>query len=361
MENTLPFLPIEVISESFYYVTDSKTFKQLLFVCKYVHKVHIHRKDKFCNHLLTLVERWGFGFFNSNYVYRNVNVTMKYIDEHANILWDKESISFNPNLTLDYVLKNPGSQWGIDGYNWIGLSCIPSLTIEDVKAHPEIKWRWDWISQHRNITMEDIENNKKLPWDVRGVVWNPNLTTKYIDEHMDLFDENCNDWQGISESKCVTLEYIIVHPNYPWYWYGISARNPNVTMSCVKNHPNLPWEYGDLSAHINITMDDIEQNMNLSWEWQEVSINPNLTIEFIEKHTELHSKFSWFWISQHKNITLKYIDEHTDLPWNWAGVSRNPNLTSDYIINHPLIKWDWEGISMNTFGKCKNATIKLRM
>ena len=91
------------------------------------------------------------------------------------------------NQSLEYQAKNnvmeklikltekyPDKDW-----NWGYVETIsknPNLTIEMINKYPDKDWYWWEISCHENITMEIIEKYPDKPWDWKGISCNQNLT-----------------------------------------------------------------------------------------------------------------------------------------------------------------------------------------
>ena len=55
-----------------------------------------------------------------------------FIEENDDKPWDWNSLSKNPNITLDSVLSHPDKPW-----NWVLLSLNPNITFDIVHCHPD--------------------------------------------------------------------------------------------------------------------------------------------------------------------------------------------------------------------------------
>ena len=79
---------------------------------------------------------------------------MYLLEKHPEKPWSWDSISWNPNLTMDIIEKYPEEYW-----DWDGISSNPNITMEIIEEYPNKPWRWDTISSNLNITIEFIEKH----------------------------------------------------------------------------------------------------------------------------------------------------------------------------------------------------------
>jgi hypothetical protein len=61
--------------------------------------------------------------------------------------WVWQGISWNPNLTMDFIEKYPDKDW-----NWHGISEIPNLTMDFIEKHSNEDWDWFHFSSSPNLT-----------------------------------------------------------------------------------------------------------------------------------------------------------------------------------------------------------------
>ena len=127
---------------------------------------------------------------------------------------------------------------------------------------------------------------------------NPLMTMSYVEKYRN----KMWDWEGLTENRGVSLEYMEAHPEHPWdltvYYFRKAGRfdfPPIVGSYSGRNSDGIPyaWDAG------NVSLEDIEKNMN--WIdaqmalddpetpctiWEQISANPNLTLDFIEKYID---------------------------------------------------------------------------
>ena len=52
-----------------------------------------------------------------------------------------------------------------------------------LEKYPNKPWNWEWISYNPNITMEFIEKYPNKPWDWHWMSHNPNINMEMIEKH----------------------------------------------------------------------------------------------------------------------------------------------------------------------------------
>jgi hypothetical protein len=90
-------------------------------------------------------------------------ITCKHIEQTPHYLWDYTFLVYNPNLTVDFLVKHMDF-------------------IFDDSAHAH---KWSMICQNANIQMNDLETHPTLPWRTIDLSRNPNLTFEYVLNHLD--------------------------------------------------------------------------------------------------------------------------------------------------------------------------------
>jgi hypothetical protein len=105
--------------------------------------------------------------------------------------WCWYSNSYNPNITMDIIEKNPNKSW-----YWHYILYNPNLTMEFIEKNPDKLLDWSVISYNSNITMETIERNPTKPWNWNAISKNPNLTINFIEKYL----EKDWNWNAISSN-----------------------------------------------------------------------------------------------------------------------------------------------------------------
>ena len=73
-----------------------------------------------------------------------------------------------------------------DMLDWDSISCNPNITMEIIEKYPNKPWNWDYISYNPNITMEFIDKYPDKPWDwFWGISRNPNINMEFLEKYPD--------------------------------------------------------------------------------------------------------------------------------------------------------------------------------
>ena len=203
------------------------------------------------------------------YIGRHPHVTMQYVFTFKELSWNWMSLFFNPSIVFctstfnslyNYVKNNARCDYNILStckyldlstvirdsdmdWSWFALSSNPDLTIDVLKALPNVNWSWPDVSKNPGISWEDIEGSLELPWDWNNVIMNPNVSLKHIKSRPDLpwnidhfminpnctldFIENtieCLQSTILSLAHNLTLDFILKYPDLPWNFVTLSSR-----------------------------------------------------------------------------------------------------------------------------------------
>lgn len=248
------------------------------------------------------------------------NHLTRLINKYPENPWEWACISYNPNITLDYMKLHE------DNINWEWAVINPNIKLEDLSG----KLLDDYlISQNPTLV---IEKEKQLQSSLL------NRLDKLTDD----------DWYNLSSNPNISLDFIRKNLDKPWNWDKL-LYNPNITWESIKEFNKLDYWY--LSCIPIVTWDIVKSSSNLgiNWDFYLLSRNPNISWEIINEN--IFEPWDWFQLSKHPNITFEDILTNLDAPWNWSGVSLNPNLTCSIVEENSDIYhlWNWTYISCNQF------------
>ena len=85
------------------------------------------------------------------------NLSIDFINQHLEIIWNWVEISKHPNITMDIIKQHPDSKW-----DWSAISENPNITIDIINQYPEKLWNWDCVSRNPSITIDIIKQYPKL-------------------------------------------------------------------------------------------------------------------------------------------------------------------------------------------------------
>ena len=277
--------------------------------------------------------------------YFTIEILESIISIKGTRLLDWHSVSYNPNIRMDYVTKNPQLPW-----NWYGLTKNPSVTMDYIESHPELPWKYDILSNKSNLTEKYIESHSEIYWDWFTLANNPNLSVSFREKnlekiwHLKWSDIERDPVLSFADDNTVSMDFVTKHLDYNWNWDNISE-HPSVTMEYIIANPKLPWVWECVSMNPNVTMDHINSHPDLPWNWECVSMNPNLTMEFLG--TNIEKSWDWMSISLHPNLTMDFVSSHLDKDWMSEGICKNPTLTLEFIEKHIHRDWDFFQIGAN--------------
>lgn len=287
------------------------------------------------NTLIKLLKR----FPNEKWVYRS---------DYGN------SLSENPNITMEYVKNNLSKRW-----DWSGLSGNSGISLDDIKNNLQFNW-------HKRIIQErSIDKEKELAKFIEK------MSDKYsFIGDLDDYDSlniyfSYNPITNLKDYKYYDIENDL-DTSYIEHTSGLKYKFTNmITKQNLERTTNMSnligWKNSfplnknmihGYSFYYNPLLKVVKKNLDKPWRWTEVIKNSNLSIDFILLTKEKYNKYDWMWISHHPNMTWDIICSFPELPWNWNYVAMNPNLTYQIIIDNPKL-WDFKSLSCNYFNKSK--------
>lgn len=255
---------------------------------------------------------------------RNPNITMEIVEANPFFPWDYLALAGNPSISLEtaekfLVVENGWKEDPINDeiFYESDISLNANVTWEIVKAHPEKRWNYEKMSRNPNITWEIIQSNPDKPWSIKEFSKNPNVT-----------------WELIRDN-----------PDLPWDFYG--------TMSHMKFLPeDLPEilageKYGFtiqfLSENPNLTWDIVKANPEIEWDYHTMTVNPNITWEIMQTNSEF-AQYKLMFLAN-PNISWKIID--SQLSKSYPGdalleLEFNPTILQNELIRQEILEYGGE-------------------
>ncbi len=157
------------------------------------------------------------------------------------------------------------------------ISNICNVLILSINTAPRYSWRWDIIS--KTVTMNVVLLHPEYLWDYNSMSYNPNITMDIIIKNLD----KPWNWHRLSKHRDI-LDVVLSYPDLSWDW-NILSKHPNLTMQIILMFPKKAWSWDVLSYHPNIGLDDIFNHSKLDWDFDLVLYNPSLTCGFMYSHT----------------------------------------------------------------------------
>lgn len=327
-----------------------------------------------------------------NLVTQNRAISLADIYENSDLPWEWDCVHEKQGFQFSDLLRFPDKEWSwfsisSDEYQptfevvasfldkkwrWYSLSQYMRVTIEDVKARPELPWDFKALSSNRHIPFADMRATPDLPWDVKGMSENPSLTMSNVRECPD-WDW---DWYELSSVLAFTIDDLVTlqAKKAALSFHALSLRvceklfkekNPIlVTLADVLSHPTLPWEWDTISEYAPLTIQTILEHPDIPWVWKNLSRNTHISLDDMLAHDELEwdwkvifeSSFSFSTSCKVESVPLNVVKQHRNLPWDWYYLSKCiSDLSVQDVVELNDWPWSWQGLAQNPFQKDADA------
>jgi hypothetical protein len=255
------------------------------------------------------------------------------IDKFPQIRWNYKLLSRNPNITLNYIARNPTKNWD---YNF--MSYNPNISAEFIKSNIDQKWNWLAISSV--ISLNDIINNPELPWNYTYVSTNPNVNIKFILSNL---DKNWN-FNHLSNNQSIKIYQILTYSNLPWNYYFIisrndfDAKNKNI-FKCLDSY----FEFEEYKNEEELFSINLAENINIIKLFNSnfFRLNGMTNMRILGKLAEkFKNEISYDYITS--SCQMSEILENPNIPWDYDTLSDDPELTPEIVENNKDIPWNHE-------------------
>jgi hypothetical protein len=163
----------------------------------------------------------------------------------------REYLSRNPAITIDMVLQdiqlNPShkEEWRFERLCYsipledlVANQILPTrdtallgpdviimkITIQTIlKTHTLFEYHWGYLIQLHTISIEDILAHPELPWNYNYLICNPNFRYQHIHHFRHLIDPAAYRQLFYYLSRSATYEDISNHPEEPWCMRALSS------------------------------------------------------------------------------------------------------------------------------------------
>ena len=219
-----------------------------------------------------------------------------------------------------------------------------ALELFNILNIPTTSPRYSTISDNLSITVSDIKKHPEIQWDYNSLSKNPNITWKFIEETINSIEYQKLDkdkkWDfkySLSRNPCITFDIVVNNLEYRWGIKSLSE-NPNITLKIVRDNPELEWDFYSLTKNINIKIKDIIENKDIFKNQKEsilgYTYNPNLNIKDVFEYNKLFKGTTWESTCQNPGISIEDIMETPFFPWPLGEMQYNTNFTFKTIIEN---------------------------
>jgi len=286
-----------------------------------------------------------------NKIFCNKNFTLKFLKSNFKVI-DYDMLSYNPNITLEYVIDRKHCNW-----NNLILNKTLGKNISNYDIYENYKYilnkyyhfniLYELYETWENIIFIEKKFNHNIKYDLLSM--NNNITWDII---LNNIDKNWNFENLVVYNKNITID-IILNNNYFFNEKCIKvlSKNKSIKWSDIIKHPEIDWNFKDLSLNKNITFDIVLNNLDKKWCFHRLSSNPNINIDIINNYNQ----FNWsiYWYSFNPNLRLDDIDKLqinndtkdlsiiiNNLFLNNYDIERNDFFKRYNIINDKILTYD---------------------
>ena len=275
--------------------------------------------------------------------------------------WNYHALSYNPNLTKEFILKYPYQFWD--------KNCLSKYNINNFPEKGIVKNKCILI----NDDLKKIFNNENISHFIKSFyhVNTEQIKYSFTIEEYELIIKNT---YGGKVEKYIQLDLI---KKYKYKWdYQLLSKNPNLTEKFILKHPAKEWnikylinnnkitDFNALSKFNYLYSSIIRKYPNKPWDWEWIIENTNINIEdcipfdLIEKYKD---KWDYYFLSRNSNLTEEFIMKYPYKNWNIIKLIKNNKITdfkvlSKFInINKDIINiysyksWDWNYLNLIGF------------
>lgn len=244
----------------------------------------------------------------------NPTITMDHVRAHPDVPWDVDGLCANPNISENFVIDNLNK---ITGLGWLWLSQNGAISVQFMLGHPEMPWSWQNAGHNPTLRMHHVINHPDLPWHPSFVA-NKNI--------------NLNDILHYSKDHQLNWAYV--------------SQNPNVTMQVVMDLADKPWNMDFLALNPSIRFQDIVCHPEKFGMY--VCARKSISMDIVLQFPQIWSET--YFLSKNKSIRVSEMLQTGQIQWDWTSACRNPSITIDDV--HEMIdrgcKLDWHSLSENT-------------
>lgn len=222
---------------------------------------------------------------------------------------------------------------------------LQKLILENPKKH----WHWSTLGDNPNITYEFIQKNPQLPWKFDYMDENPSIPWNVL---LTLKDYDNFNIAVLSSHPSVTWNVVQDHPEVKWDADGL-CMNPNISWKIIQENPLWNWDYELFCSNPNVTMEFLEKTPEITISWYDLSSNRNITWKDVHNHMDGNENWSWEHLSANPSVLTQKTYQARKNLWNPSGLAKNPNFDvkiaeklgdgSRYLWENP--NWTYKGLS----------------
>lgn len=102
------------------------------------------------------------------YISENKGITPSDIEKHIDLPWDWPNVCARKDIDMDFVIRNYKKVKNC----FRSISSNPAITLDDVIKYPQYKWNYPSLSFNPNLTAKYVLDNPDKKWDYENIADN---------------------------------------------------------------------------------------------------------------------------------------------------------------------------------------------
>ena len=203
-----------------------------------------------------------------NYILQHKNLNsrnwLSWISSHP-ILNDRE---FLEKQKLKTMIEN-------ETWDWNYISWNANITEDFVLKHKDKPFDFYFLTDNKAISVEFILKTMDiLNWSIECISSNPNMTNTLLLKIMKHYPRISEDlrWESLTTNEGISIDFIFSNRHLPWAMYEISSRK-DITYEVVCKYNTFAWNWKDLCRFSKIDVDILKK-----YNFEETHANSNLSV-----------------------------------------------------------------------------------
>jgi hypothetical protein len=257
---------------------------------------------------------------------------------------DKSVLRSSPNTDFSTIVKYDGN-WHETAEGRTATSKNPSVTINDVSAHPIEAWDWNELSINKNIKIEDVLENVSLPWNWTELPRKNDFRLQHVLDNPDL-PWNFSNMHHVCE---FSIEFVKKFHDKNWSWSEFSyfIRSSSILIELIENFPDKPWNWTYLSCNVDIVNSLVLKYPDKPWDWYGISrlaqLFPNIVITLKDKPWKVS------WLQNYNKKIFDIVRAMPDRNWSWCKLSYREDIPLDFVFATLHKPWNMQYICNHHF------------
>lgn len=227
-------------------------------------------------------EFWKDIHVDISYIMMNPNITISDYDYYCKYsgrgVRQEDFIKIarhNEKLLLEYLRSGFIPR---DKYVTEYISSSKELQIDDILSlGADIDWDWEAISRNPNIaTSENIRNHPDIPWvwGRWGITTSPSIDEAFIEENLSSMYKHHRYDGSLSYNPKISSDFVKKHPEIEWvYGFKGISNSKNIKLPFLLETIGMPWDMGTIVQTVILCENTAAQAIQSWWKLRIVKYN----------------------------------------------------------------------------------------